>query len=177
MKPYKNRVLWTLALILVLAISFGPAVLTAAWHIRHGRALVFEGRSIDVPLRWFSYIDFRTIHISKLSLTVFAKRPASVLVSLWPVAVSPKSDADRESAFQSFAAVYWTHLAGNDGRTKGPIRRGTGEKQAICMETSYREAARGTAISCLAYGGTWYATFYGDAKESDTFYKIIDDMR
>jgi hypothetical protein len=129
-----------------------------------------------MPLRWYGWLEGDHIRLSKLSPTVFAKSPASALVSYFPVEKPPKTEAEREAAYQSFASVYWTYLAGGAGETTGPFRKGTGEREAVCMKTSVIKD-KWVAVSCLVFQGTWDATFYGKPEDVDSFFQIIQDSR
>lgn len=177
MRPPQRQFLWTAALVAFLAISFNPAIRIAAWHLRHGNTLNWEGASLNVPWGWYTRLDGRHATITKLSLTVFSKNSAPAAADFSPVAVPPKSDAERESAYQAFPSVYWNYLVADRDQMSGPIQRGSGEGRATCMETIHKDAEKGITVYCLAHGGTLYATFVGDPKELDTFYKILDEVR
>lgn len=156
----------------IFAISFGPILITAWWHLLHGDHIQCAGRSFHVPFRWHAKVEGNKAYISKFRLTVFAGSPTSALISLWPVADPPTNEAEKNSTYQSFTSVYWTYLSDGAGDTRGPIRRGTGENEAVCMQTSVIKG-RWASVSCLVHGGTWYGTFYGQPEEIQSFYKII----
>lgn len=174
MKLRARVIIPSCGVLIFLAILFAPILLAASWHLLHGNSVECAGRSLSVPLRWYAKTEGKTAHISKLSPTVLSKSPASGLISLWPVEFPPKTEADKELAYQSFASVYWTHLAGGAGETNGPFRTGNGERETVCMETSVVKD-KWISVSCLVFRGTWYGTFYGDPKELGSFYRIIDN--
>jgi hypothetical protein len=175
MKNLRRRVVISLAAIVILGILFAPALVTAAWHICHRNQIECAGRTFLVPLRWYPAIDNRTATISKLSLIIRPGSPVSALITLSPVAISPKTDSERESAYQSFTSMYWTQMASNVGSTRGPIRAGTGDREARCMETSFNNTEKGMSVACLALGATWIASFDGPPKEVSTFYRVITE--
>ena len=59
-----RRLLLPSLLIILLAIVFGPAALTAGWHLRHGRTVVCAERIFFVPLRWYARVESRKVYIS-----------------------------------------------------------------------------------------------------------------
>lgn len=177
MKPaIRKLIVPTCGLFVFLAISFAPILLTAWFHLVHGNHFPYAGKSILVPLRWRAKIEGGKTYISRVSCTVFSKSPASGLISLWPVESPPKTAAEVNLAYQSFLSVYWTNLAGGAGETIGPVRKGSGESEALCMETSVVKD-KWVSVSCLVFRGTSYATFYGDPKELGSFYAIIDSSK
>lgn len=175
MKNLRGRVVVPLTAILILGILFAPMLVTATWHLRHGSAFECAGRTFLVPLRWYPAIDNRTATISKLAFLIRPARPVSALITLSPVAVPPKTDSERESAYQAFASLYLTQMVGKAGSTRGPLRVGIGDREASCMETSPKDAGGGMSVVCLALGATWIATFDGPPNEVSTFYKIINE--
>lgn len=138
-------------LFVFLAISFGPILLTAWGHLIHGNYIECAGKSFHVPLWWCAKIAGRKLYISKFSSTVFSKTPANGLISLWPVESPPKTEAQKELAYQSFTTVYWTYLAGGVGEATGPVRKGIGESEAVCMVTSAVKQ-EWISVSCLVEG-------------------------
>jgi hypothetical protein len=161
-------------LFLLLGISFSPIMFTAWWHLIHGGRIECAGRSIPVPLRWFGKADGRKAYIIKVSPSVFSRN--SALISLWPMPSPPKNDAERAATYQSFAAGYWTYLAGGACKSIGPIKKGVGESEAICMETSVNKE-KWISVSCLVFRGTWYGTYAGNPNELASFYKVIADSK
>jgi len=97
MTPNMKRPLLASVLLIVLAIVPGPAILTAAWHLRHGRTIVFEGRSIVLPLRWYAHIDARTMYFSKLPVTVFGSFPTPA--SVGPIPGRKPTAASQQEAY------------------------------------------------------------------------------
>jgi hypothetical protein len=169
----KRSVLPWLLLVLI-AILFGPLLLTTVWHLRHGRFVSFGDKSFKVPLGWYAHTDFRTIYISKLSPTVFSERTVSAIISLWPATNPPKNDDERDAQFRTFVTAYLAHLADKNAVTTGPILTGAGNHESACMQSSPKNAEQWTSISCLAYGASWFATFYGEEKDANVFHAIID---
>lgn len=160
-----------------LAISFAPILVTAWFHLVHGDHIQCAGKSIHAPLRWHAKTEGHNAYISKLSCTAFSKSPASSgFISLWPVESPPKTETDKDLAYPSFTSVYWTYLARGAGETIGPLRKGTGESEAICMETTLIKD-KWMSSSCLVFRGTWHGTFYGDPKELGSFYTIIGNSK
>ena len=176
MKSQKNVIVLSCGLLVFLALSFGPMLVTAWWHLIHGNQIKYAGKSFQVSLRWYGKIQEDKAYITKLPLTVYSKRPTTGLVSFWPVETPPKTEAEKDLAYQSFSSVYWTYLAGGAGKTTGPLRRGIGENESVCMETSFVKD-KWISVSCLLFRGTWYGTFYGEPKELGSFYRIIDNSQ
>jgi hypothetical protein len=163
----------TVAVAVFLGILFAPTLVTVAWHLCRRNPIECAGQGFLVPLRWYPSIDNRTLTISMLSLIIRPNRPVSALITLSPAAIPPKTDLERESAYRSFVAMYWTQMANPTGRIRGPIRLGTKDRQAYCLETTFENAERGMSVACLALGATWIASYDGPPKKVDTFYKII----
>lgn len=163
-------------LFVFLAISFAPTLFTTWFHLVHGSHFSYADKSILVPLRWHAKIEGGKAYISKFSCTVFAKSPASGLISFWPVESPPKTEAEKDLLYQSFASVYWTYLASGGGETIGPIRKGSGDNEAVCMETTIRKD-KWMSSTCLIFRGSWNASFLGDPKELGTFYEIVGNSK
>lgn len=176
MKLSKKLIFPVSGLVVSLLISLGPLLVTGWSHLRYGNSINYGGRSLTMPLRWYGRLEGDHIILSKLSPTVFDKIPSSTLVAFWPVRNPPKNEAEEDSAYQSFASIYWTYLASGGGETKGPFEKGSGEKKAVCMRTSVIKD-KWVSVSCLVFRGTWNATFYGEPKEIDLFYQIIQGSR
>lgn len=171
----RNFVLYSLSMT-AGAIIFSPALYTFLWHVFHRNGVHFLEFSIQVPQGYYADVENNRTQISKLATTVFAKRPAVAMITFWPNKPAPSTAAETESSFQTFASVYWTKLSGERGTTTGPFRRGEGQSQSVCMQTAYGPASdTRLAISCLAFQGRVYATFYGSPAETQNFYKIIND--
>jgi hypothetical protein len=152
-----------------------PLILTAWWHLVHGNSIKWAGRAFHVPLRWYAKTYEGQVYISKFSSTVFSKGPSRALILLWPIETPPKTEAERDSLYQTFPSAYWNVLAGS-GETTGPIRIGTGENEAVCMETAIIKD-KWTSLACVICRGTWNATFHGEPKELDSFYAIIKSVK
>jgi len=159
-----------------LAISFAPILLTTWWHLTHGNSIQCASKSIYVPLRWRAKTEGRKAYISKLSWTVFSKSPAAGLISFWPVESPPKTEAEKDLFYRSFASTYWTYLASGGGETIGPLHKGSGANEAVCMETTIRKD-KWMSSSCLVFRGSWNGSFLGDPKELGTFYEIINNSK
>lgn len=173
MKLNRKTVVPGCGLLVFLAASFGPVLVTTSWHLRHGNSIVTGGRIFHVPLGWYAKAEGNHITISKFSSTVYSKHLARAFIFFSPVQLPPKTEPEKELAYQSFSSVYWTYLAGGLGETKGPIRRGIGGNEQICMETTVVKD-KWVAVSCLSYRGTWDADFYGEPSQLDSFYRISD---
>ena len=169
-----KRRLMVAALVLIPVVIFGPTVLTLGWHLLHGRTVLCANRTIYVPTGWYPNVDYRTVHLSKLASTVLTGKTATALITLGPVPIPPKNETQKETAYKSFSSVYWTHLADPSGTTRGPLLKGSGETEAICIETSSSQPDAQITAECLIYRGTWSASFVGNPKAIETFYQIID---
>ncbi len=146
---------------LVLGILFSPTLLTVGWHLGHQNPIEFKGANFLIPIDWYPSISNGAITISKLAPFVRPGKPVSAIITLSPSAIQPKTDAERESAYQTFVSLYWTHMSGNANWIRGPILAGDGRREARCMETNFENADRGISVACLALGGTWIASFDG----------------
>ena len=130
-----------------------------------------------MPWSWIGWTKGHTAGMTKLALTVYSKNSAPAGVSFSTIPVPPKSDADRESAYESFPGMYWNLLASGQDKMSGPVFKGSGQRRAVCMTTTHKDTGKGITVYCLAFGGTVNATFVGDPTELDTFYKIIADAQ
>jgi hypothetical protein len=163
---------------LALCIISWPILTTLAWHLRYGSHIASGGKTFDVPWSWQAKIEGRKVRMTRLPYTALSNQSAMTTIFFWPVPSPPKGELDKESAYKSFADVYRTYLAGNPPTViKGPERRGTGEKELVCMEARPKLQSRGIILSCLAFRGTWYATLYGNQNEVDAFYEIIQTSK
>jgi hypothetical protein len=163
-------------LALFLAISFSPALRAVAWHFIHGTHIQCADKSILVPFWWFGKLEGRKAYILRSSHSVFSGSTATGMISLWPVESRPKTEEERASAYESFISTYWTYLAGGTGETIGPIRKGNRENETICMQTSLVKQ-KWISLSCLVFSGSWYGTYYGDPRQAETFYRIVEESR
>ena len=174
-RPPRSFILYSLSIIIAGAIVYSPALYALIWHLGHGSSVQFLEYSVQIPQSYFADVENNRTEISKLRATLFAKGPAIAIVALSPNKPAPKTAAEKEAAFQRFPTVYKT-LAGKNGTTTGPFRRGQGRNQSVCMQTIYGEASDApVAISCLVFEGEAYATFSGITNEIQTFYRIIDN--
>jgi hypothetical protein len=161
-----------------LGVLFAPSLYSLYWRLAHSGHTEIAERRVKVPPLYYVKTEGKEVHINKLAFTVLAKRPATALITLWPNVQRLNSEAQKEAAFQSFASMYWTNLAGEAGVTTGPVRRGLGQNESVCMQTAYptKRPYEWLAVSCLASQGNYFATFYGEPKELTAFYEIIDNL-
>jgi hypothetical protein len=175
-RPTIKTLTVTGGLLLVVLITFTPILYTLFWHVAHSGYAQLAEKRVSVPPLYFAKTEGQALHINRLAYTILARRPATALITLWPNRPQPNSEAEKEAAFQSFASIYWTKLAGETGVTSGPFRR-VGQNESFCMQTAYPAKApyEWLAISCIAFQGKYFATFYGEPQELTTFYRIIDN--
>jgi hypothetical protein len=106
-----------------------------------------------------------------MSILTPAATGATITLDLAPI--PPKTEADKKRAYRIFASSYPTDLVGRPGVIRGPIRRGSGKQETLCMETEFDLSERRLDISCLIDGGSWLATFRGNDKQVGDFYEVI----
>ena len=161
---------------LILGIAFAPTLVTAAWHLTHKKQIHAGGRTFLVPARWYPSIDYRTVTLAKFYPILRPEKPVSAVITLSPFLALPQTDAKRQSGCQSFASFFLAHMTNDAGATRGPIRAGTENLEACCMETAFKNKHNGISADCLAIGGSWTATFQGPPEELATFYKVITQL-
>lgn len=178
MKLPKNLYIPGCGLFIALCTISWPIETTLAWHLRYGSHIKGGGRTFDVPWRWTASIEGRTVRFVRLPYTAISDQSTTTAIFLWPVASPPKSEAEKEATYHSFANVYWTYLAGNSSTVlKGPERSGEGEKELVCMEARPDSQSHRITISCMAFQGTWVSSLYGNEDAVDTFHAIIENSK
>jgi hypothetical protein len=159
-----------LALVLMIA---APALVTLAWHLRHGKTLECRGKAIFVPPRWIAHIDVgNDVTLTKLPLLVTLKPGANALNSISVGQSSPTHGEAVELQHKTFESLFWNLHSGAGEAVSGPIRMGSGSQEAFCME-GVTPGTTKASVSCTILGGTWSAYFMGDKKDMQEFFTII----
>jgi len=173
----KRIVLKLAVFVLCVCALFGPRVYTFFWHILHGNHISTLERKIYVPLCCIASTDGRTVNVFRLSTTLFSRPSYLAVTNLGPKPLPFKSEAEKESGYETLESAYWTYMTQNSGATSGPLRRGNGPNESFCMQTAFLPAPdkRYLRIFCYAFGGKWTAEFEGDAREVRDFYEILDN--
>ena len=159
-----------LALIGVL-LTFAPVLVTLFWHLRHGSALQYRGRTIRVPRRWIARAEPQGLTLSKLPLTVFSLDRFSGAIDLSLLA--GRRSVTLDEVYLSWERALRTLAAEMDEDVTGPVRTGTGPVETICMKFSSTHLKAAARASCLLFQGTWSAEFIGDEEDIDTFFQVV----
>jgi len=172
--PRIARVLTVVGLVLILSLVVTPAYATLYWHLWHGTTIACRGENIFVPLRWIANTnDNLDVSITKLPFTVFAKSPVDGMIVVGRF-YSPLNK-EKEEHYKSFEKLYW-NLAVANATISGPIRTGTGDHETFCMESTYSGVSDHVDARCLIHQGQWDADFFGDKRDLETFFEIIQKI-
>jgi hypothetical protein len=160
-------------LLALLLMIMTPTLVTVAWHLRHGNAIECRGKAIFVPLRWIAYIgDSNDAVLTKPPLVVWPESRATVTsmisVGRWP----PAGGEINELHYKTFENLFWNLHSGFGEAISGPVRMGSGQLEAFCMEGVTPGTSR-ASVSCTILGGKWTADFMGDKRDVEEFYTII----
>lgn len=177
-RPRSRRlqILFTVVLVVVfVAITFGPLLLTFGWHVIHGSTISCGGREVKVPWRWYPSCDYRTLYLWKLSSTVWAKRPMSGAITISPVLNPPKNPYEKELQYQAFEKAT-RFLDARAAEIRGPFRTSNGSNEQVCMEVYYVRTEP-KSILCLLFKGTWNARLDAPQDESATFRELLRTIK
>src|ERR1700722_20237480 len=152
--PIKVRqVLPLVAVVLILLITFAPLLLTATWHVLHGRSMTYKNRKIPVPMRWNAKSEPRGVQIEKLASNILlTDNPVLAIISF---STNPSTGTQtHKEALKSFEDVYWTYRAGNRVVT-GPVKVLSGPDEGVCMEAAAKNGPERLEIACLVFRDEW----------------------
>lgn len=167
------RVFLITTVIIFVVFTFSPAIATTLWRIRHRGQIKYAGASFETPDGWFARVSPAALHFEKRPLTVFSHSPLVAWATVAPVGNPPHSTSEREEFYSNFAALYSTKLALADEIEEQPIRLGTGDREAFCMQSVLKDRTDWLRTTCLIRGGTWRASFEGGPKEKEQFFAQV----
>jgi hypothetical protein len=160
-------------LVLMLGIIF-PTLVTLAWHLRHGNMIKCRGKAVFVPLRWIADInEANDATLTKLPLVIFSKPGATPLEGTIFVGQSLSTPGENiDELYKRWERMFWNLHSDLGEVVSGPVKMGSGPREAFCMQGADPRTARSSA-SCLILGGRWTADFWGNKKDLEEFFAII----
>ena len=158
--------------LIVAALGFSPAIATICWHLRHDGQINYGGAHFVVPRRWSVSISPTGAYFEKRPLTVLS--PALLAwATLAPTRHPPRTGAELEAFYASFAAIYWTRLLREQEIQQGPIRVRAAGQEAFCMQSVLTDRRDWFHVTCLVSRGTWNVDFQGTLKDKTEFFDRV----
>ena len=140
-----------------------------------GDSTLYKGKRIAVPLRWVAKSEPQGAMVSKLPLTVLTWDKAELsYITFSKVATAPNQTVEQRS--NSFAAVFWTYLAGNRTVT-GPVKITSASEEVVCMKAVSPKDPAHVEVACLFPEAGLSATFLGENEDEAVFYQLIRRLR
>jgi hypothetical protein len=174
MPTRSRKIRQIIGVLLLLGLTFSPAITTICWHLWHGSKIDYAGVHFAVPYRWSARISSTGIHFEKRPLNVFVGPVLLAWAALAPVPGPPPTSAELEAFYTSFAAIHWTYLLGEQEIQQGPIRVGTADQEAFCMQSVLKDRKDWFHVTCIISRGTWSVDFQGCAKDKiEFFHKVL----
>jgi hypothetical protein len=163
----------TITVVVFIAITFSPSISTELWHVRHQGQIHYAGVRFQAPSGWSARVGPSAAHFEKRPKTVFSRSVLMAWASVAPVPNPPRSTREREEFYSNFAALYSTYLAADQEIEEKPIRLGTGEREAFCMQSTLKNRTNWFRTTCLVWRGTWSASFEGPQEQKEQFFREV----
>src|SRR5574341_953764 len=158
---------------------FAPGLFLVYWHLRYGNAIVQMGKRVPVPWHRYAEIDFHTVRLRKLPITIppifLDDRPVPSWGWLEPIPFSKPSEA--AARYKTEEGLFWRLQERTDRVVSDPIRMGSGESEVFCMRASSKAGQWSSMASCLMFQGTWRADFLGKESDIDSFVRVVRDTQ
>ena len=168
-----KRALFIGSFLVFSGIIFGPLLVTAAWHLRHGNFVKCADKQIMVPPRWYPTVKPRSVIFVKLAPTVFTDHIIKAYIAMSAVSKPPETREETEQFYKNFGSIYWTKLARDKEVVEGPVRIGSGTTEAFCMHSFPQDNRNWAHDMCIVFQGAWSADFQGSREDRETFYKVL----
>ena len=167
------------ASVFAAGLFFAPGLFLVYWHLRHGNAIVLMGKHVPVPWHWYAEIDFHTVKLNKLPITIppifLDEHPVFSWGWLQPIPFSKPSEA--ATHYKTEEILFWRLQEGTDRVVSDPIRMGSGDSEIFCLRASSKAGQWGSMVSCLMFQGTWQADFLGAESDVDSFLQVVRDTK
>lgn len=154
---------------LFLGLTFSPAIATISWHLWHNGQMDYGGAHLPCPVGG-PPVSAQLPSISKSAPLLSLWVPPYWLGQRWHLFLIPRTNSELEAFYTSFAATYWTQLLREQEIQQGPIRVGTANQEAFCMQSVLKDRRDWFHVSCLVSRGTWSVDFQGCSKDKVEFF-------
>jgi hypothetical protein len=174
-RNFANAVLTAGALTFAV-MTFSPAISTELWHVRNHSQIDYAGVRFRTPRGWSARIGPAAAHFEKRPLTVFSHAVLLAWAAVAPTSNPPHSARERDESYSNFAALYSTKLASAEEIEGEPIRVGTGDNEAFCLQSFMKNRTDWFRTTCLVRAGTWRASFEGHQNDKEQFFREVLDL-
>lgn len=167
-KP-RAAVLIVLGMLLVCAILL-PEVVSAAWHIAHGRAVSYRSWNVEVPFGWYAMSHGEGMSVARMSELPWKDGPIANFLPVHFTKTYPFSyDVfGKEQAFTLAGRGYLPlgqrnlKVAGLDGR---------------CWTFYNRKSHTKLWIACIVPKDLTSADYTGDTADSNAFFSLLNAIQ
>lgn len=165
MKPPTKGTITIAAALLLVAILL-PQVVSAGWHLAHGRTVNYRSWQIEVPFGWYATSHGEILAVERMSEIPWQKHPTA---EFQPVHFSKTYPFNYDLFGKEQALTLRSHgyllmgqrniqVAGKDGR---------------CWEFYYLQNSRQLWIACIVPKDLTSADYMGDAAYANDFLSLL----
>ena len=157
---------------LLVAVMFSPILATLGGHIRHNDGMYVAGRRFRVPFGWYAASSYQGILMTSYPVSIFGDFTNPSIISVDLIRTPPTTNSAKEDAYRNLVSAI-TLISNHKLIIQEPVREGSGDSEAFCIETKFSVSVNRGTIDCLIGGARWSARFTGDLKKETEFYAVI----
>ena len=147
-----------------------PEVVSAGWHIVHGRTVEFRSWKVTVPFEWYAVKHGEEMNMKRMLRLSWRKNPVATFL---PVHFGKAYHSDYEVFGRVQAQVL--HARGYSPSTLQNIRIGGQEGRCWTFVSAAQRDQEW--ISCVALGDLTSADYIGPAAYSIEFFSVINSIQ
>lgn len=159
-----------IAVAVLIAAIFLPEVVSAAWHVAHGRTANYRAWQVVVPFGWYASRHGEGMSVERMSEIPWEKGPAAEFLPVHFTKTYPFSyDLFGKEQQSTLRAMGYLPLAQRDIQIAGQDGR--------CWTFHSRKSNDQLWIACIVPKDLTSADFIGDKSYANAFFSLLTESR
>lgn len=156
----------TAAAILLLVAIFLPEVVSAAWHIAHGRTVAYRSWQVQVPFEWYAVSHGEGMSVERMSRLSWQKAPVAEFMPVhFTKTYSFKYEVYGKAQAQTFRANGYLLQGQSDIQIAG--------KPGMCWTFNKYKHDDQLWIACIVPKDLMSADYIGNKAYADEFFSFL----